>query len=186
MNLYIADMHLGHKNSINFDHRPFADIEEMDRLLIANWNEKVDPDDEVYIVGDFAVKTSRGFGYYLSQLKGRKHLIVGNHDEDLLMDAYARSSFESVHEICEVEDTLDNKKVMVTLCHYPLMEWNRIRHGAILVYGHIHADNRKDIQDYYRSRAKERAFNAGCMINNYTPCTLLELRRHNRIFYRWS
>lgn len=28
MNLYISDMHFGHKNVISFDHRPFADVEE--------------------------------------------------------------------------------------------------------------------------------------------------------------
>ncbi len=38
MNLYIADMHFGHGNIIRFDHRPFADSDEMDHVLIKLWN----------------------------------------------------------------------------------------------------------------------------------------------------
>ena len=38
---YIADMHFGHKNVIRFDDRPFADTEQMDEVLIQNWNERV-------------------------------------------------------------------------------------------------------------------------------------------------
>ena len=30
MNLYTADLHFGHRNVINFDHRPFLDIDEME------------------------------------------------------------------------------------------------------------------------------------------------------------
>ena len=38
MNLYISDLHLGHANVIKFDGRPFADVDEMDRMLIEMWN----------------------------------------------------------------------------------------------------------------------------------------------------
>lgn len=40
MNLYISDLHFGHSNVIDFDHRPFADRDEMDRVMISLWNEK--------------------------------------------------------------------------------------------------------------------------------------------------
>ena len=35
MNLYIADMHLGHENVLKFDNRPFLSVSEMDKVLIA-------------------------------------------------------------------------------------------------------------------------------------------------------
>ena len=49
---YIADMHFGHENVIRFDDRPFADTEQMDEVLIQNWNERVTADDTVYVLGD--------------------------------------------------------------------------------------------------------------------------------------
>lgn len=52
--LYISDLHLGHKNAIMHDNRPFADLDEMHSSIIANWNDVVKEEDEVYILGDFA------------------------------------------------------------------------------------------------------------------------------------
>ena len=77
---YISDLHFGHANAIKFDARPFADVEEMDRVMIERWNETVCDDDVVYIVGDFCYRSGRSAAWYLSQLKGQKHLVVGNHD----------------------------------------------------------------------------------------------------------
>jgi calcineurin-like phosphoesterase family protein len=41
MNLYISDLHFGHKNVIAFDHRPFLDADEMDLTMIELWNARV-------------------------------------------------------------------------------------------------------------------------------------------------
>lgn len=35
MNLYISDTHFGHRNVINFDRRPFADINQMNYTIMA-------------------------------------------------------------------------------------------------------------------------------------------------------
>ena len=51
MNYYTADLHFGHSNVINFDHRPFIDVDEMDSTLIALWNNRVRNDDDVWILG---------------------------------------------------------------------------------------------------------------------------------------
>lgn len=54
--LYISDLHLGHKNAIMHDNRPFANLDEMHSSIITNWNDVVKEEDEVYILGDFAWK----------------------------------------------------------------------------------------------------------------------------------
>ena len=84
MNLYISDLHFGHKNVILFEHRPFSDVDTMDHCLIQLWNSRVSADDDVYIVGDFCYRSGRTPDWYLRQLKGHKHLIIGNHDKATL------------------------------------------------------------------------------------------------------
>ncbi|MCR5625250.1 MAG: hypothetical protein K6G11_08430 [Lachnospiraceae bacterium] len=59
MILYTSDLHFGHANVVGFDHRPFADRDEMDHVLIELWNGRVQPNDTVYIVGDLCYRSGR-------------------------------------------------------------------------------------------------------------------------------
>ena len=77
---YIADMHFGHTNVIRFDDRPFADTEQMDEVLIQNWNERITADDTVYVLGDAFWKNEENSIRIMERLQGHKHLIQGNHD----------------------------------------------------------------------------------------------------------
>ena len=77
---FTSDLHLGHENVIKLCNRPFDSIEEMDAALIRNWNRKVTNGDTVYVLGDLIYKSKKPPEEYLRQLKGKKHLIVGNHD----------------------------------------------------------------------------------------------------------
>lgn len=38
---FTADTHFGHSNIIGLTHRPFSSVQEMDRRLIANINDRV-------------------------------------------------------------------------------------------------------------------------------------------------
>lgn len=175
MNLYTSDLHLGHANVIKFDGRPFADVDEMDRMLIEMWNARVRPEDNVYIIGDLCYRSGKPAEWYLKQLSGIKHLVIGNHDGKILKDEKAMSYFESVDKMMHVSDEGNQ----LCLCHYPIAEWNGFHRGHWLVYGHIH--NRTD-DAYHFMKTREHALNAGCMINNYMPATFKELVRNNQIF----
>ena len=177
MNLYIADTHFGHQNAIAFDRRPFADVREMDEVMIRLWNGRVQPEDDVWVLGDFCFRNEQSPVYYLRQLRGKKHLIVGNHDGKLLQDKQAMSFFETVDQIRQVTDG----EYRIVLCHFPLAEWTRSRHGTLHVYGHIHT-TKDETYAYMAGRYPDQAFNAGCMINNYTPVSLQELRENNKRF----
>ena len=52
-NLYISDLHFGHKNILHYDNRPFSTVKEMEDALIENWTMHVESCDTVYILGDF-------------------------------------------------------------------------------------------------------------------------------------
>ena len=172
---YISDLHFGHRNVIEMDHRPFETIEEMDETLIRQWNDRVTEQDDVYIVGDFAYRNGYTATWYLRQLKGRKHLIIGNHDRHTIKDPKALECFASV----ETMKRIDDNGRTVCLCHFPVAEWNGKRRGGYHVHGHLHI--RRDEVYAFMSRF-DHALNAGCMINGYRPVTLDELIEHNLRF----
>ena len=53
---FTADTHFGHAAARAFYRRPFATVAEMDTAMVARWNAAVAPDDEVWHLGDFAVR----------------------------------------------------------------------------------------------------------------------------------
>lgn len=77
---WTSDTHLGHRRIIELCDRPFADVEEMNREIIDRWNFIVQPDDEVWHLGDVALGTIAETLPLIGKLNGRKKLIVGNHD----------------------------------------------------------------------------------------------------------
>jgi len=78
---FTSDLHLGHANVIRFQDRPFADVDEMNEALIANYNEVVGPDDTVYILGDVSNRCpGKQANEMIARLNGHKILIMGNHD----------------------------------------------------------------------------------------------------------
>lgn len=163
---YIADPHFGHENIIRFCGRPFSNVEEMDKMLIANWRAVVRPDDDIYVLGDLIFK-SQDPEAYLKQLTGKIHLIRGNHDTFLKNKALERY-FVSIDDILTIAD--EGRRVV--LCHYPLAEWNGFYRGAYHLFGHIH--NAKN-------RAAEimatlpRCYNVGADCIGFTPRTLTQI-----------
>lgn len=134
---YIGDTHFGHENVIKYDNRPFTTVEEMDKFLIKKWNAKVNDEDYVYIIGDFVYGSCHKPSYYLEQLKGYKHLIIGNHDLITIKDKEACVYFESIEKLGYVKDG----KTDVVMCHYPILEWNGRRRKVnpyVHIYAHIH------------------------------------------------
>ena len=144
--------------------------------MIENWNGKVEDNDDVWIVGDFCHRSAKSPDWYLKQLVGRQHLIVGNHDNVIFQNAKAQEYFESIEKIGFVKGD-DGKQVI--LCHYPFAAWKYMSHGPWHVYGHLHA--RRDEAFEFR-KTRELALNAGACINGDVPVSFSELLLNNRLF----
>ena len=82
---FTADMHFGHKAIITMQNRPFESVEEMDRVLLQNYNAVVHKDDTVYILGDIChhIKIEQA-DELIKKMNGKKYLIKGNHDMGLI------------------------------------------------------------------------------------------------------
>lgn len=176
---YISDLHIAHERVIKYDGRPFANTEEMHSAIIRNWNNAVGINDEVYILGDIAWKNSVGFEV-ISQLKGRKFLILGNHDK---LNEEIKCLFEWIKDYAVIEDGT----AQVVLSHYPIAHWYSQYRGSVHLYGHVHNNNDSTAFLRYTKICGEmdipfECYNVGCMMPymDYTPRTLEELRRYGK------
>lgn len=183
---FTSDLHLGHANALEHCQRPFTSVEEMNEMLIENWNRKVQMDDEIYIIGDFAYRSACPVTNYLTRLNGQKHLIIGNHELWFYNDLSMTRFFKSVDHMQVIR--LGEK--MITLCHYPMFEWNGSRRAlnqqtskSWLIHGHIH--NRRNVDSYLHIRDRlPCALNAGVDINHYEPVSFEELIANNNAWYK--
>lgn len=128
---FTSDTHFGHANIIHHCSRPFATINEMDDVLIENWNAVVGPKDTVWHLGDFSMGGAEDAQRYRSCLNGRIHLIWGNHDRNSVRSLPIWASSQYATEI-----RLDGHDI--TLCHYAMRVWNRSHRGSLMLYGHSH------------------------------------------------
>jgi calcineurin-like phosphoesterase family protein len=130
---FTSDSHFGHSRIISLCSRPFADVAEMDRALVVNWNAIVQPTDIVYHLGDFAYRNNRDGGSYLNSLNGIKHLVHGNHDNHVTkgLSGWASSQQMAVIKVDGIQ---------ITLLHYAMRTWPSSHHGALHLYGHSHGN----------------------------------------------
>jgi calcineurin-like phosphoesterase family protein len=184
MNYYIADPHFGHANIIRFDGRPFANTQEMENILIHNWNGRVTNDDVVYMIGDFCWGLEKDWIRILDKLNGSKVLIRGNHD----LDNPSRELKKRIRKICDREEVKDNGRRII-LDHYPILFYRGSYNKDIWMFcGHTHnrtneeMKRREFVQNLIDSRKEDfdnkgHIINVGCMMEyvNYTPRTADEL-----------
>ena len=168
---FIADPHFGHENIVKLCNRPFPDIDAMNEAMIASWNERVTGNDTVFILGDLFYRCADPEAI-LKLLKGKKRLIVGNHDSSWMGNRELLRYFVSVDELLVVTDGVRQ----MTLCHYPLLSWKRQKR-SYMIHGHIHANTQDDF--FPLIVARDRMLNAGVDINGFRPVTFEELLENN-------
>lgn len=189
-NYYIADLHFAHENIIQYDKRPFADADEMTRVLTENWNRAVTDSDIVYILGDFCMAKEAEWPAYLQPLAGKKVLIRGNHDLKQPGPA-VKKLFLDVKEYLEL--TGSGKHLI--LSHYPIPFHKADGNpDCWMLYGHVHNTREYDFMVKLRREIKEQCterghcagnwINIGCMMPwmDYTPRTLDEIIEREKAF----
>lgn len=175
--LYIADWHYGHKNILAYDHRPFFTVNEMNSTLIQRWNQAVNKDDVVYILGDMFWCPAKEAISVIDQLNGTKILVKGNHDR--ATDSEFSKRFAKIDDYMEIED--EGNKVI--LCHYPIPCFKNHFYGSIHLYGHVHNSFEANMMEHNRWLMENlygnacRMHNVGAMMPymDYTPRTLQEI-----------
>lgn len=168
---YIADNHFGDARIMRLANRPFATVKDMDNAMISLWNRKVGDNDEVYIVGDFALDSQCAISS-LKKLNGRKILIFGNHD--MALNKEALRYFDRTATI----DTIKDGPHSVTLCHYPLLSYENSIYDGYHVFGHIHNNPHDAATELIKTFP--RHLHCGADVTGFTPQALHELIRSKK------
>lgn len=131
---FTSDTHFGHGGMIRFGGRPFETVDEMNEVLINNWNAKVPKNGIVFHLGDFAFLNKGRLLAILERLHGTIRLILGNHDQAIKGEAVTKR-FEWIKHYYEGKTNDGNK---VVICHYPIASWNKAHYGSWMLHGHCH------------------------------------------------
>jgi calcineurin-like phosphoesterase family protein len=158
----ISDTHFNHRNVLTFKGddglpiRPgFNSVEEMDEHMIECWNSVVKDGDIVYHLGDVYFGE---LGQLLNRCRGRKRLILGNHDDG--KDQHLQRSFGKI------------------------MMWRMFpEFGLLLTHVPIHPDSlsfkaQRNVHGHLHQRLvpDERYVNVSVECINYTPVHIDTLR----------
>lgn len=155
---FSADLHLLHYKITNICNRPIIP-EEHDEWLINRINSVVDKKDEFFILGDVSMGSRTKTDALLDKINGRKHLILGNHDNNI----HNSTRFESISQIKNFNFSSESyPNIHLVLCHYPIASWERKVHGAGHLFGHTHA----------RFQNTGLSFDIGVDANDYYPLNL--------------
>lgn len=154
----VSDTHFGHGRIIQYAHRPFHHVTEMDEALVERWNSVVKPSDHVYHLGDVAMR--RPALKIVERLHGHKRLIFGNHD---IFDykSYTEVGFKKLMALRVFGP--------VVLSHIPLHP-NSIKERWLgNIHGHLHQNL---VQDATGTGADRRYLNICVERTKYTPILL--------------
>lgn len=146
----VSDTHFFDKNLLGMDDfapRPFDSTEAMNEAIIKNWNNRVEPNDIVYHLGDIAVNYTKPprIGdeqvlQVLNELNGHLVLIKGNHDRRDLFK-YLDAHNYLIHgqpkfEFHDVGKLIKYNHQQFYMTHYPLLLG--IAPQILNLHGHIH------------------------------------------------
>ena len=162
---FTSDTHYFSNNVISYCYRPYNNVFDMNESMVNNYNNLVSDTDIVYILGDFCWEGR--YEEMLKRLKGRKHIILGNHDnEKKLKECMYKGLVESVSEteFIKIDDDL------VWLSHYPHRSWNSSFHGSYHLYGHMHNT----------SSNQGKSTDVGVDKWNYNPVDWVDIKKHLR------
>ena len=142
-----SDLHFSHIQPFCWEARGYTSPEHMNQEQIRKWNEVVSDEDEVWMLGDGMMNDNAAGIECFKQLKGKIHIIAGNHDTDARLQIYKDLGYD-----VQFAHRLKYKKKSFYLSHYPTITANGEDEKALWqqvwnLCGHLHTTD-----PYYQMR----------------------------------
>lgn len=185
---YTSDLHIGHSNIIKYCNRPWSNVDDMNKALIENINERCGPSDTLVVLGDIAMGKRDETVPLVSGIQCKVELIPGNHDYCHLMFFHKKESskysvYTQCMKVCLPIRHTSICGVPFTLCHFPYYDDGTLDHegrdcskwaaediGDPLLCGHVH-----DLWDTSFSTQGSLMINVGVDVRGYKPISEIEI-----------
>jgi len=156
---FVADPHFDHANIIRYCHRPFDNVDDMNRVLLANWRAAIRSDDLVFFLGDMCFgRGCRPARWWLTQLPGRIVYVRGSHDRGIHRGSHGLKAVA----VCD-QVLLQTPVAEFVLVHDPVdvpVDWS-----GWCIHGHVH--NNSPFVD-----RRSRRLNVGVDVCRFRPVSL--------------
>jgi len=164
----ISDTHFDHANIIKYCNRPFADVAEMNKIMVNNWNNTVKSSDIVYFLGDWGYgHKHRPPSYWERNLKGKIKSIKGSHDKSRgrIKSPTHRILKTTNHTFLLIHDPNDSRN------------WN-----GWMIHGHMH-NSKMDKYPFINGHRK--TINVSVELIGYRPINLDTILALNIDTIKW-
>lgn len=189
---FTSDLHIGHQNVLEFSNRPFRNLDHMHSSFIKRFNSVLTDCSILYILGDVGLCRADIITNVISQIKGTKVLILGNHDKK------PNAMYNIGFDVVLYSATLYIAGQRVTMSHCPLRgvyrentegmrgalkgeNWHGEskesrkpftlnNEGQFHLSGHIHSPNGGKSK-----RILGRQFDVGVDANKYVPVSISQI-----------
>lgn len=157
---FFSDTHFDHANIIRYCRRPFHSTGQMNRELLARWNDTVGENESIYFLGDMTYGHRRHpIDYWLGKLNGEVNFIRGNHDTDIINRA----------TITPERTGIEFDGYQFLLMHHPYRPFG---YDGWIIHGDKHNNS---LKRYPFINQKTKTVNVCAELVNYTPLSLDKL-----------
>jgi calcineurin-like phosphoesterase family protein len=140
-----SDTFFSRPSIIDIAKRPFSSVEEMNAIMVENWNKAVKPNDVIYHLGNLVWNPVAG-EEILKQLNGKIYLIQGDYD-----DAAVNIAKHFINKLYILPDSILNETTFnCVLSHWPLAEWAGKDKGLFHIHGHTLNKMKTDLNEMNR------------------------------------
>lgn len=166
---FTSDWHFCHDRAFIYEPRGFKNVYEMNETIIKNYNNVVQPNDDVYCLGDCMLNDNELGIKCIKQLKGNIHIILGNHCTDTRAELY-----KTCWNVVEVELALRFKYngYHFFLTHYPCFTGNlkkeSLKQCTCNLHGHTHQKDKFFNNNPYM-------YNVALDAHNCTPVSIEQI-----------
>jgi len=157
---FTANLQFGRPGAIKQFKRPFKDVNDMNQSMIQNWNNAVQVDDVVYVLGNFAWDPTIA-EEILGKLNGHIVIVPGELDEAVI-ELKRKGIMPKKTGV--IESVFTSNTEQLTVSYWPLMEWPNKADGHYLFFGYPSAK--------YKTDHKKKMVNVSCDFWGYRPQSL--------------